>query len=380
MELARVRPTWVEVDLDAIAHNVREMRRIAPDSQLMAVVKADGYGHGALQVAQAALEAGATWLGVATVEEGVDLRRNGVVAPTLIFGYVPPEQVGMVVMHGLRPAVFSLDLAQVLNQRGEALVRKAFIHLKVDTGMGRVGVRLHELAEFARALTRMSHVEVEGVFTHLATADEPENPFAGEQLKAFEQALAVLREAGVNPPVIHAANSAGIMLWPDSHYDVVRAGIALYGLPPDPAVDWPAQLRPALTWRTRVGLLKEVNPGDAISYGCTYRAESHQRIASLPVGYADGFPRHLSNQGEVLIRGRRCRVVGRVCMDQTMVRIPDDLEVAPGDEVVLIGEQQGASLTATDMARTLGTINYEIVCGISKRVPRLYRKDGRLQS
>jgi alanine racemase len=380
MEYARLRPTWVEVDLDAIGHNVGELRRLAPDAQLMAVVKADGYGHGAQAVARTALEAGATWLGVATVEEGVDLRRVGIVAPTLIFGYVPSEQTGMVLLHGLRPAVFNLDLARALEERGAGLKRQARIHLKVDTGMARVGIRLHELAEFVRQLQAFPHLEIEGVFTHLATADEPENHYAAEQLAEFEQVLALLREMGVNPPVIHAANSAAIMLLPQSHYDLVRAGIAMYGLPPDPAVAWPADLRPALTWRTRVGLVKEIRPGQAVSYGCTYRADQHQRIASLPVGYADGFPRHLSNKGEVLIGDRRCPVVGRVCMDQTMVRLPDDLEVAPGDEVVLIGRQGAETITASDIAQTIGTINYEVLCSISKRVPRLYRKDGRVQS
>lgn len=380
MEFVRLRPTWVEINLDAIGHNVAELRRQAPDSQLMAVVKADGYGHGALAVARTALAAGATWLGVATVEEGVELRRNGVVAPTLVFGYVPEEQTGMVLLHGIRPAVFSLDLARALEERGKGLIRKAYIHLKIDTGMGRVGIRPDEVVPFVRELKKLPHIEVEGVFTHLATADEPENPFAADQLAEFERALALLREEGINPPVIHAANSAGLMLWPNSRYDLVRAGIAMYGHPPDPAVEWPADLRPALTWRTRVGLVKDVAAGMPISYGCTYRTPEAQRIASLPVGYADGFPRGLSNRGEVLIRGRRCPVVGRVCMDQTMVRIPPDLSVEPGDEVVIIGEQDGERITASEVAAHLGTINYEVLCAISKRVPRLYRKDGVLQS
>jgi alanine racemase len=380
MEFTRLRPTWVEVDLDAIRHNVSELRRMAPNAQLMAVVKADAYGHGALQVARTALQAGATWLGVATVEEGVELRRNGVVAPTLIFGYVPEEQTGMVLLHGLRPAVFSLDLARALEERGKGLVRKAYIHLKVDTGMSRVGVRVGELREFVRELKQLPHLEVEGVFTHLATADEPDNDFANEQLAEFRRALDILKEEGINPPVIHAANSAAIMIRPESHYDLVRGGIALYGHPPDPGVPWPVNLKPALTWRTRVGLVKTVPGGTPISYGCTYRAATTETIASLPVGYADGFFRGLSNKGEVLIRGRRCPVVGRVCMDQTMVRVPEGVDVQPGDEVVLIGEQDGEQISASDMARALGTINYEVLCAISKRVPRLYRKDGVLQS
>jgi alanine racemase len=380
MEFARLRPNWVDVDLSAIQQNVAELRRLAPNSQLMAVVKADGYGHGALPVARAALEAGATWLGVATVEEGVDLRRVGIMAPTLIFGYVPPEQTGLLLLHNLRPALFNLDLAQALESRGAGLKRKALVHLKIDTGMGRVGICPHELAGFIERLREFPHLEIEGVFTHMATADEPENPYADEQLSRFERVLADLRAMGINPPVIHAANSAGIMLLTHSHYDLVRAGIAMYGLPPDPAVQWPIPFKPALTWRTRVGLVKELPPDAPVSYGCTYRTARSERIASLPVGYADGFPRGLSNKGEVLIRGHRCPVVGRVCMDQTMVRLPDDVDVHPGDEVVIVGEQEGERITASDLAATLGTINYEILCGISKRVPRVYWKDGLPQS
>lgn len=380
LDVARLRPTWVDVDLSAIQHNVAQLRRFAPNAQLMAVVKADGYGHGALPVARAALEAGATWVGVATVEEGVELRRVGVMAPTLIFGYVPTEQTGMVLLHNLRPCLFSLDLARALEERGAGLKRKARVHLKIDTGMSRVGVQPHQLEAFINDLRQFPHIEIEGVFTHLATADEPENTYAAEQLERFAKVLAHLKTLGVNPPIIHAANSAAVMLWPQSHYDLVRTGIAMYGLPPDPAVEWPADLRPALSWRTRVGLVKEVEAGTPVSYGCTYRTGARERIASLPVGYADGFPRGLSNKGEVLIHGRRCQVVGRVCMDQCMVRVPEDLEVRPGDEVVIIGEQDGERITASDLARQLGTINYEVICGISKRVPRLYWKDGRLQT
>jgi alanine racemase len=268
MEFARLRPNWVDVDLNAIQHNVAQLRRLAQNSQLMAVVKADGYGHGALPVARAALEAGATWLGVATVEEGVDLRRVGIMAPTLIFGYVPPEQTGLLLLHNLRPALFNLDLARALEERAKGLKRKALVHLKIDTGMGRVGIRPHEVDEFMRQMSEFPHLEIEGVFTHMATADEPENPFADEQLARFQQVITHMREdLGINPPIIHAANSAGIMLLPHSHYDLVRAGIAMYGLPPDPAVQWHVPLRPALTWRTRVGLVKEMAPDSPISYG-----------------------------------------------------------------------------------------------------------------
>lgn len=378
MDLTRLRPTWVEVDLDAITHNVKLLSRLAPEAAFMAVVKADGYGHGANATARAALEAGAGWLGVATVEEGVELRRAGITAPTLIFGYVPPEQTGLLLLHKLRAALFSLDLAEALDQRGRELMRKAIVHLKVDTGMGRVGIQPADVAAFIRRLQTFPHIELEGVFTHLATADEPGHDYAERQLQAFESVLAELRQEGIQPPIVHAVNSAGLMRLPQGHYNLVRAGIAMYGLPPDPDVEWPAELKPALTWRTRVGHIKTVEPGTPISYGCVYRASERERIATLPVGYADGYSRFLTNRGEVLIQGRRCPIVGRVCMDQTMVRVPDGANVRAGDDVVLIGEQQGERITASDLARVIGTINYEVICGISKRVPRLYRRGGQI--
>lgn len=373
--MARMRPTWVEVNLDAVRHNVQELRRLAPESQLMAVVKADGYGHGAVRVGQAALEAGATWLGVATLEEGVELRQAGLKAPILLLGYVPASLADTVVLYNLTPALFHLDLAQALSHWGRTMGRQVPVHIKVDTGMARIGVQPEELPGFAQAVAALPNIEIEGVFTHLATADEPGNPFADVQLDRFDQALEALKVAGISPKIRHAANSAGIMLRPRGHYDLVRAGIALYGLAPDPSVTWPVDLRPALTWKSRIGMVKVVEPERPVSYGCTYRTTKPERIATLPVGYADGYFRLLSGRGEVLVRGQRCPIVGRICMDQTMVRLPDDLDVAVGEEVVLIGEQEGAAITASEIAQAIGTINYEVVCAISKRVPRRYWKE-----
>ena len=371
-----MRPTWAEVDLDAVQHNVQQLRRLAQGAELMAVVKANGYGHGAVRVGQAALEAGATWLGVATLEEGVELRQNGIKAPILILGFVPTSQADTVVLYNLTPALFHRELAEALSHWGRTMGRTVPVHIKVDTGMGRVGLQPADLPAFAQAVAALPNIEIEGVFTHLATADEPDSPFAQQQLDRFDAALAALKAAGIVPRIRHASNSAGIMLRPRGHYDLVRAGIALYGLPPDPSIPWPLDLRPALTWKSRVAMVKLVEPDLPISYGCTYRTSRRERIATLPVGYADGYFRLLSGRGEVLIRGRRCPVVGRVCMDQTMVRLPEDLEVPVGEEVVLLGEQEGQSISASDIAGRIGTINYEVVCAISKRVPRRYRKDG----
>ncbi|MDB4897141.1 MAG: alanine racemase [Firmicutes bacterium] len=379
MDMARIRPTRADIDLDAIQYNVRALRKLTPEAQLMAVVKADGYGHGAVPVARAALEAGASWLGIAAMEEGAALRAAGITAPTLIFGYVPPAQASAVIAHNLRPALFDLPFARALSDAAQAAGRRAPVHLKADTGMGRIGKRAPEIVAFAREVAALPGIEIEGIFTHLATADEPENDYAARQLATFDSILGDLKAAGIDPSLKHACNSAGIMLHREGHYDLVRAGIALYGLPPDPGVTWPVALKPALTWRTQVALVKTVEAGTPVSYGCTYRAPARERIATLPVGYADGLFRLLSNKGEVLIHGRRCPIVGRVCMDQTMVRVPDDIAVQPGDAVILIGEQDGERITASDMARTIGTINYEIVCAISRRVPRIYWKDGRPQ-
>ncbi len=361
-----LRPTRAEIDLAALAHNVQELRRCTrPQAQLMAVVKADGYGHGAVPVARCALAAGATWLGVAVVEEAMALRQAGLTAPILVLGWVPPEQVGLAVAHDLQIACYDLDVARALAAAGGGSV-----HVKVDTGMGRLGIRPEEVLEFVRALP--DGVQPDGIFTHFARADDPASGHTEMQLATFRGVLATLAAAGVCPRWRHAANSAGIMLYPESHYDLVRMGIAMYGLAPDPALDWPAELRPALSLKSRISHLKEMRPGEVVSYGSTWTARGGERVATIPVGYADGYRRLFTNQGQVLVGGQRCRVVGRVCMDQTMVWLPADVPAAVGDAVVLLGRQGDGAITADDWAGALDTINYEIVCLIGSRVARVY--------
>ncbi len=377
MNLDRMRPTWIEIDLAAVQRNVAALRSISNAPHFMAVVKANGYGHGAEAIARAAVEAGADWLGVASVEEGVELRRAGITAPILVLGLVVPGQADTVLMYDLRVALFDLDLAKALNQWARPMMRKAKVHIKVDTGMGRIGVQPGGLDQVAQALAALPNVEVEGVFTHFAAADEPGNDFTGQQTERFDAALAELEAAGIKPAIRHAANSAGLMLHPSAHYDLVRAGVAIYGLPPDITITWPVPLAPALSWKTRIGQVKRVPAGTAISYGCTYHASAEEQIGSLPVGYADGLARLLSNKGEVLIQGRRAQIVGRICMDQTLIRIPNEIQAKVGDEVVLIGHQGGDQITAGEMAALIGTINYEVVCDISCRVPRIYLNEGR---
>ncbi|MFO7173872.1 MAG: alanine racemase [Bacillota bacterium] len=359
--------------MGAIAHNVRELKRLLrPGTALMAVVKADGYGHGAAPVAQAALAAGAEWLGVATVEEGIQLRQAGIAAPILVLGPIAPEQAAQAVGHHLRVACFDLEVPRALAAAARTAGRTARVHLKVDTGMGRLGVRPEEVAALARAVADLPGVEVEGIFTHFASADEPDPAPTREQIARFEAALEAVAAAGVRPRVRHACNSAGLMRFPEAHYDLVRAGIALYGLPPDPGLPWPAQLRPALSLYSRVAMVKTMRPGETLSYGRTWQARGGERVATVPVGYADGYRRLFSNRFYALIGGRRCPVVGRVCMDQTLFLLPPDLEVHPGDEVVLLGRQGEEAITADDWARALGTISYEVLCLIGPRVTRVY--------
>jgi alanine racemase len=368
-----LRPTWAEVDLGILAGNVRALKACAhPGTALMAVVKADGYGHGAVQVARAAQAAGAEWLGVAIPEEGFELRRAGIGGPILILGWTPPAQAAWVVEADLTATVFSLAGARdlVLAARAAGMAR---VHLKVDTGMGRLGVLTGQegLAE-AMDICQMTGLNVEGAFTHLATADEADGTFALRQLELFQDFLGRLERQGVSFALRHAANTAALASFPGSHFDLVRPGLGLYGYLPSPYVTPVPGLRPALTWKTRVSHLKVLPAGSPVGYGRTYHTTGPTTIATLPVGYADGYPRSLSNAADVLLRSRRCPIAGRVCMDQLMVEVPDGLPVRVGDEVVLLGQQGGEVIDADELAGKAGTIAHEILTGIGPRVPRVY--------
>ncbi len=374
------RPTWLEIDLGAIAHNVRRLKQIAGDARLMISLKADAYGHGAVQVAQTALLNGATWLGVACFSEGVALRQAGIVAPILILGYTPAWQARDVLRHDLTPTVFDLDVAHSLSRAALMLDRPARVHVKVDTGMGRLGVFPADAAGFVRSLAALPGVTIEGIFTHFSVADgasEWERDYTVEQAAAFDQVLAELTAAGIHVPLVHAENSAALLsrraprsTLHASRSTLVRTGIAVYGLDPSPQVRCPADFRPALAWKTQVAQVKELPAGSAVGYGATYRTAGTERIAVIPVGYADGFRRSPQHWGEVLVRGRRAPIVGRVCMDQTMINVTAIAGVRQGDEVVLIGRQADDRITAEEVAARLGTINYEVVSAILARVPR----------
>ncbi len=362
----RFRPTVVEVDLEAIRHNVRRLK--PPTAELLAVVKADGYGHGAAPVARAALEAGASRLGVALVEEGTALREAGIAAPILLLSEPPPGAEEEVLAHGLTPTVYTPEGVRALAAAARRAGRPLAVHVKLDTGMHRVGLWPPERAVELSRLVLEEGLELEGLFTHFASAESDPATTRG-QLQRFLAAAGALREAGIRPRLLHAANSAATITAPETHLDLVRPGAAIYGIAAGPGLA--EGLRPAMTLRSRVSLAKRLEAGERLSYGHRYRLERPGWVATVPVGYADGYPRALSNRAEVLIRGRRHRVAGAVTMDQLLVDC-GEVEVAPGDEVVLLGAQGGERITAEELAEHAGTIGYEIVTSISERVPREY--------
>jgi alanine racemase len=360
------RPTWVEVDLEAIRHNARVLK---PDgAELMAIVKANGYGHGDVEVARAAVEAGATWCGVALVEEGLRLRAGGIEVPILVLSEMPAGSEAVAVAHRLTPTLYSDD---ALRRLADAARGRVAVHVKIDTGMHRAGIWPPEDAPAFATRVEAAGLEVEGLFTHFARSEEDERT-TKEQLAWFLETAGAVRDAGPSPGILHAANTGATIRHPESHLDLVRPGIGLYGIEPAPGVGADLGLRPALRWRSEVAAVKRLPAGEATSYGHRYRLDRGAWIATVPVGYADGYPRQLTNRGVVLVRGRRCPVAGTVTMDQLVIDC-GDLEVEPGEEVVLIGEQGGDSIRADDVGRLFGTIGYEIVSRIGERVPRRYR-------
>jgi len=366
------RPTWVEVNLDAIAHNVRRLVEIVgPEVDVMAVLKADAYGHGVVKVARTALNNGAKCLGVACLGEAVELRRAGITPPVLILGFTPPWQAREAVLHDITMAVFSLDVARALSRAAGDLRSRARVHVKVDTGMGRLGLLPAEVLPFVRAIQDLPDLEVEGIFTHFAMADSADKSHTLAQLRAFRAVLDDLSRVGFAFRTVHAANSAALLSLPESRFNMVRPGIALFGLNPSPDVRCPPDFQRALAFKCQVAQVKDLPPDSCVSYGCSYRTPDWRRIAVIPVGYADGFRRAPNHWAEVLVKGQRAPVVGRVCMDQTMIDVTDIPDVRLGDEVVLIGRQGQEEITADEVAARLGTINYEVVSEILARVPRV---------
>lgn len=371
------RPIWAEIDLDAIRDNVAALKRsLSNGAELMAIVKANAYGHGAIQTARAALAGGATRLGVAAVDEGVELRRAGLNCPILVLGYIPPWEADKVVFHALTPTVNTKQLALALAAASRRRGTTTPVHVKVDTGLGRFGLLPGEALDFVRCLASIPHLQLEGLWTHFATADEADKAFFNQQLETYMLTLRRLEEAGYRFSLRHTANSGATLDSPEAHLDCVRPGIAIYGLYPSNEVRHDVKLRPAMTLKSRVARVRRFPAGAAFGYGRSCIADHPVTAALVPGGYADGVRRSLSNQGEVLVRGRRARILGRVSMDQIIVDVTGIPDVAQDDEVVLLGRQGEEEITADEVAAKAGTINYDVVTGVPHRVPRVYLHEG----
>jgi alanine racemase len=372
------RVTRAEIDLDAARHNITTLKRhIGDDVRMMAVVKANAYGHGAVPFAQTALECGASYLAVACADEGVQLRRGGISAPVLVMGYSQPAEMKRIAEYNLTPTINDTAQAQALSEAARTLGVKTTVHLKVDSGMNRYGSDAGELVKLAQAISRMRPLDMEGLFTHFARSDESDKSWTDQQFERYCIAKDELRKAGFEFRLYHCANSAAVMELPKTHMNMVRTGTALYGLYPSREVSKDIKLRPVMSLKSRVGRVHALKPGDGVSYGYTFVAKENARVALIPVGYGDGYKRSLSNIAPVLIHGHRVQVAGRVCMDQTVLNVSDVDDVCVGDEVVLIGRQGDQEIPVEELADLTGTINYEVCTWLSARVPRLYFSSGK---
>lgn len=368
-----MRPTIAEIDLQAIRHNFRQIRQLLPPSTyIMAVVKANAYGHGAIKVSEAVLSAGAHFLGVALPEEGAELREAGIDAPIFVLSLALPEQTRIFIDYNLIATICDLENAYLLAKLAREANSAASIMVKIDTGMGRIGLRAEEAIDFLEKIISIRGLKLQGIFTHLAKAADKDQTFTQQQVQRLLAVGQLVRKAGLALPLISAANSAGIIKMGAEHFNLVRPGIILYGLPPASNFEVPFSLQPAMRLKTKVAFIKEVPAGTPIGYESTYVTPQKTFIATLPVGYGDGYNWQLSNKADVLIGGRRRKVVGKVCMDQIMVDVGPQGDVRVGDEVVLFGRQGEEEITITELANLAGTINYELVCAISSRVPRIY--------
>jgi alanine racemase len=380
--------TWAEVDLRAYAHNIKELKRITRSpARLMAVVKANGYGHGSIEVARTALKNGAERLGVARIDEAIQLREAGFQAPILIFGYSLPHLAEKLIQYDLAQTVYSFTTAKILSETAARKGKKIKIHIKIDSGMGRLGFLpndrksassggspTHNPIREVEAITRLAGLESEGIFTHFATADSADKTYANFQLERFLDFVDQLDQAGMAFPIKHAANSGALIDMPESHLDMVRPGIATYGYYPSDEVNKKVvALKPVMRLKSKVIHLKAVPAGFNISYGITYQTRTPTTIATVPIGYADGLNRLLSSRGHMLLHGQRVPIVGRICMDLTMLDVGAVEDVALEDEVMILGYQGHESLSADELASSVNTINYEILTSIANRVPRIYQ-------
>lgn len=367
-----MRPTYAEISLSAIRHNIALVRKlIGHNRKLMVAVKADAYGHGLVPVAKTCLEAGIDLLGVAMLEEAIVLRESGSSCPILILGLENARYAREIVEFGISATVCTDELPEALSKVATSLGTRANVHIKVDTGMGRLGVSPTNAVEYAGKISKLKNIQIEGIFTHFPVADKDEDEFTLNQIQTLIKATEDLRKT-VLKYSLHAANSAALLKYPQSYLDMVRPGLMIYGLEPFSGARQRFGLKPALRFRSEIVFIKEVTAGTTISYGRTYVADRKTRIATVPVGYADGYSRRLSNNAEVLVHGKRVPIVGTICMDQMMVDVGTVRGVAVGDEVALIGRQDTEEVTVEEIAGIWGTINYEVVCSLGKRILRIY--------
>ncbi|MBQ9599611.1 MAG: alanine racemase [Clostridia bacterium] len=372
--------TWAEVDLDAIAHNIREIRKITnPNAQIMAVVKADAYGHGFLEVTKTLLENGADRLAVAVLQEGKQLRSRGVTVPILILGASGEETVEDLINFDITPSVFTYDFAKALSYEAERKEKVTKIHIKIDTGMSRIGFLAgddnEEIANEIIKISKLPYIEVEGIFSHFAASDEYDTSYTHMQFERFMDVCNKLKEKGLDIPIKHICNSAGIMMYPEMHLDMVRPGVILYGMYPSDEVDKSRlDLKPAMTLKSTVTHIKDVPAGRGVSYGREYITEGTTKIATVPIGYADGYLRKLAKEGKMIVNGTLVPIVGRICMDQCMIDVTNVNNIDRGDEVIIFGK---TGVTIDDLASWLETINYEVSCVIGKRIPRIYTRNGK---
>ena len=368
------RPVWVEVDLEKIKYNFKKIKEnVSRETLIMAVVKANAYGHGVIPVVKKLITAGCDRLAVALPEEGKQIREAGFdQIPIHILGEVLPHQISMLFDNNLIPTISKLKTIKEINSIAKKKELKKKVHIKIDTGMGRIGIFPKDVLEFINEIKNLSNIQIEGLMTHFANADEKDKEYTRKQWNEFVNIISLLENNNIKIPLKHVANSATIMDLPEMELDMVRPGIMLYGLNPSSEINSNLKLKSALSWKARIMYLKEVSAGSGISYGTTFVTSKRSKIATLPLGYADGYSRLLSNKAEVLIQGKRVPVVGNVCMDQFMVDVSEIKDVNIGDEVVLIGKQKNEEIKATELAEIMGTINYEIVCNISDRIPRKY--------
>ena len=373
MEPQLKRPAWIEIDLSALEKNYNFIRgRIDEQTKIAAVVKANAYGHGAVRIAKKLSQLGVEYFCVGSPDEGIELRKAGIKDPILVLAEVLPMQYTDIIKGNLIQTAACRETLEALNKAGIKAAEKIKVHLKVDTGMGRIGFFPEELAEIYHLARGLKNIKVEGIFSHLATADEEDKEFSYQQLQRFNTALKDVKSAGFKLPLLHIANSAAVIDLKNTFLDLVRPGIMIYGLLPSGELNQEANLKPLLSFKTKVVQLRKLSAGSAVSYGSTYKTKSKEKLAILPIGYKDGYSRLLSNQGEVLIKGQRAPIRGKICMGQTIVSVDQIDNVEVGDEVVLIGKQGNEEISASEIAKLCGTINYEIVCNLSERLEKFY--------